>query len=130
MIAIEYASARRDQLAANPKLPINFSIDYRMDTQGYLLAIYIGAGTLAALSIAISCMRIWNWNKRSGRYGCDQVTLFKFFISAVGFVGNSLFFVVVFGTLYWLIVYRGCLLFKFLPGYSSPQPSSTGSTHQ
>lgn len=114
VISIEYATARRDQLTNNPnlKVPISFSIDYRMDTQSYLLGIYIGAGVLVSLSFVLSFMRIWNWNKRSGRYGCDQVTLFKFFISVAGFIANSLFFVIVFGTLYWLIVYRGKLFFS------------------
>lgn len=118
VISIEYATARRDQLANNPnlKVPVSFRIDYRMDTESYLLVVYISAGVLIFLAIMLSCLRIWNWNKRSGRYGCDQVTLFKFLMSVCGYVANTLFFLVVLATLYWLIVYRGqTVAFIFLP---------------
>lgn len=109
VITVEYATARRDQLQTQPDLQVDvsFSIEYRMNVNSYLLAIYISAGVLCLVAFIWTCIRLWNWNKRAGRYACDQITLFKFLIYICGAIANSLFFVILVGSLYWLIVYRG-----------------------
>lgn len=72
-----------------------------------MLAVYISLGVLGLLAFFWTCVRLWNWNRRSGRYACDLITLFKFLLYLCNSIANSIFIIIVAATLYWLIIYRG-----------------------
>jgi len=109
VVTIEYATARRDRLTTEPnaQVDVSFSVEYRMDIGGFLLAIYISLGALGLLAFVWTCVRIWIWNRRAGRYACDLITLFKFFAYTCNSIANIAFVIIVVATVYWLIIYRG-----------------------
>lgn len=106
VIVIDYATARRDA-NVDTLVDVNFSIEYVMNVQGYWSAIYISIGVLGGLAVFWTVKRIWNWNRRSGRIGCDLVVVIKFITFLFGMVANALCIVVVAGSIYWLAFYKG-----------------------
>ena len=114
IIFIEYAYALRTN--ANQTTDISFEVEYKMDINTQYLVMFICAGVLSGLAFIYSCIRIWVWNRRSGRFALDIISLFKFFMFLLGSVANCLFYTVIGWSLYWLIFYRGqSVAFIFLP---------------
>ena len=111
---IEYAYAKRED--SNKTVDISFKIEYKMNVDAQLLYMFVIVGTIGGLSLIWSCLRIWNWNRRSGRFALDLIYLFKFIMFLSGSVSNAFFIAVVSLSIYWLLFYRGQnLAYVFLP---------------
>jgi meckelin len=114
ILFIEYAYALRTN--ENQSITFKFEAEYKMDINTQYLVLFICVGVLSGLAFIWSCIRIWIWNRRSGRFALDIISLFKFFMFLLGSVGSCLFYTVVGWSLYWLCFYRGqSVAFIFLP---------------
>lgn len=105
LILIEYDFAKREN--ASKEVQISFSIEYKMQVDSFMLVVFVLIGLFASMAFLWSCLRIWNWNRRSGRFAIDLITIFKFIMFLIGSTANAIFVVLVLTSLYWLIVYRG-----------------------
>ena len=87
-----------------------------MNINAQYLVMYVCAGILSGLAFIWSCLRIWTWNRRSGRFALDIISLFKFFMFLIGSVSSILCYTLVGWSIYWLIFYRSqSVAFVFLP---------------
>lgn len=114
VITIDYDFAKRDE--ATKSVEITFNIEYKMEINTSLTLMNISVGVLASLAFIWSCIRIWNWNKRMGRFAVDFITLFKFLMFLIGSLANALFTIITISSLFWLIFYRAqSSAYVFLP---------------
>ena len=85
VIQIEYDYISTKDLKATVKF--SFNLEYRMSIKKQTQAMWIALGVLMFIGLVSSCVRIWVWNKRAGKYACDLISLFKlatFFFPAIG----------------------------------------------
>ena len=114
LVLIDYGFVSTRDLART--VQVEFKVSYKMDIREQVRAMWIAFGVLSGFAFLWSCIRIWNWNRRAGKYAVDLVTLFKFIMYAIGSMANVFGIVLVGISLYWLILYRGqYVAVTFLP---------------
>ncbi|CAF0714891.1 unnamed protein product [Brachionus calyciflorus] len=113
LIEIEYDTARREDKKI---VYLNFEIEYKINVSNFRKVFFILFGTLSGLAFLYSCLSIWNWNRRSGRFMIDIITIFKFLMFLISSVGNSIMIALACISIYWFIVYRNQMnVILFLP---------------
>ncbi len=70
------------------KLEMEFDTEFRVDFKIQSRNLWISVGVLLFFGLVWSSVRTWCWNKRSGKYACDLVGLFKFFMFFFGAIGK------------------------------------------
>ncbi|RNA07664.1 meckelin isoform X1 [Brachionus plicatilis] len=105
LIIIDYDYVSTDDLTRT--VEVSFEIAYSSNFQAPDLAMWITSGILALFSLVWAFIRALVWNRRSGKVAPDLITLFKFTMFICSSLGNVFFLVLVAGSLYWLIFYKG-----------------------
>lgn len=114
LIIIDYGFVSSENL--DRKVEISFQIRYVSNFQAPELAMWITSGILGLFSLAWAFIRALVWNRRSGKVAPDLITLFKFTMFICSSLGNVFFLVLIAGSLYWLIFYKGQgILYLVLP---------------
>ena len=114
LIIIDYDFVSSENL--DRKVEISFQIRYISSFQAPELAMWITSGILALFALVWAFIRALVWNRRSGKVAPDLITLFKFTMFICSSLGNVFFFVLIAGSLYWLIFYKGQgVLYLVLP---------------
>ncbi|CAF0714886.1 unnamed protein product [Brachionus calyciflorus] len=105
VVEIDYDFVSTDNL--DKTLGITFEIFYSSNFETQDLAMWITAGILCAASFIWAFFRTLVWNRRSGKLAPDLITLFKFVMFLCSAIGNVFFLVLIAGSIYWLIFYKG-----------------------
>jgi len=88
VLLIEYDHVRvADKSVAEVRM--EFGSEYRMDYKIQSRNLWISVGVLLFLGLVWSLVRTWCWNCRSGKYACDLISLFKFFMFFAEAVGKN-----------------------------------------
>ena len=104
-VIIDYDFASTDDLTKS--VTVNFQIQYLMNLDSQVHAIWISVGILAFLSILWAIFRSWIWSRRSGKLAVDVISLFKFLMFLITGLSNVFFVVTIGVSFYWLIFYKG-----------------------
>ena len=105
IIILDYDYISADNL--DKTVGISFEIEYASNFETQNLAMWITAAILCAVSFVWAFFRTLVWNRRSGKLAPDLITLFKFLMFLCSAISNVFFLVLVAGSIYWLIFYKG-----------------------
>ena len=72
------------------EISMEFVSEYRMDYKIQSRNLWISIGLFMLMGLIWSFVRTWNWNRRSGKYACDMIGLFKFFTFFSASVGERI----------------------------------------
>lgn len=97
------------------QVKLSFKIEYRMNLDTQVIAIWISTAILCVFVIVWTFFRTWIWNKRTGM-GFDTASIFKFFMYLCSGLANVFILVAICVALYWLIFFKGQVLaFVLIP---------------
>ncbi len=104
IVSIVYDYAKQTDAAKS--VEVNFKVEYKMNMSAYRTPVYIIIGVFSGFAFIWSTIRIWNWNRRAGRYGIDCLFLFKYLMFLVGSFSNVIQIGILIASVYFLIFYR------------------------
>ena len=91
----------------NATISPSFEVNYFMALDTEVSNIWISIGVLAGLAFLWSIIKTWAWNKRSGKYSSDIITVFKFLMYLCSSVANVIFVVFIGTCIWWLFIFKG-----------------------
>lgn len=83
---------------------VSFTVEYTMFETEQLRNFQIAVGVLSTLAFLHAAFRTWVWSKRAGRIAIDFLSLINFVFLVAGSLAN-IFFVVIFGSAFYYLVF-------------------------
>ncbi len=103
-ISIIYDYAKQSDVSK--LVEVNFKVEYKMNLSGYRTPLFTLIGTFGGFAFIWSTVRVWNWNRRIGRFTIDTLFLFKYLMFLMGSFSNAIQAGIIVSALYFLIFYR------------------------
>ncbi|XP_064610907.1 meckelin-like [Liolophura sinensis] len=101
---ITYGQVSLSDANNGDKIPVSFTVEYTMFETEQLRNFQIAVGVLSTLAFLHAAFRTWVWSKRAGRIAIDFLSLINFVFLVAGSLAN-IFFVVIFGTAFYYLVF-------------------------